>query len=132
MPKQSKITVIETPDALRKMLQSSTNHKVKLKIRSLLLLQSGNLKRQKDIASHLSIGYSTIKDWYRDYSQNGISSFLTIKAKGKPKSIISEEVHEFLRLKLNNSEDPLLGYWDAVIWVKKNFQLDIKYSTLRK
>jgi len=88
--------------------------------------------RQKDIASHLSIGYSTIKDWYGDYSQNGIGSFLKIKAKGKPKSLISLEVQEALRFKLNKSEVPLLGYWDAVIWVKKFFQLDIKYATLRK
>ncbi len=132
MPTQSKITVTETPQALKNLLQASTNHWVKLKIRSLLLLQSGKLKRQKDIASHLSIGYSTIKEWYRDYSQNGIDTFLIIKAKGKPKSLISSEVHEALKLKLNNSNDPLLGYWDAVLWVKKHYQLDIKYATLRK
>ena len=132
MPTKSKITVTETPQSLKNLLRSSVNHKIKLKIRSLILLQSGNFNRQKDIANHLGIGYSTIKSWYSDYSKNGIGLFLSIKEKGKPKSLISKEVHEALKLKLNTSEDPLLGYWDAVIWVKNCFQLDIKYATLRK
>ncbi len=132
MPKASKISIIETPHQLKKHLQLAVNHKIKLKIKSLLLLQEGNIKRQIDIASHLCIGFSTLKEWYRDYSVNGIDSFLKIKAKGKPKSLIPQEVHKSLELKLNDSEDPLLGYWDAVIWVKNKHQLEIKYATLRK
>lgn len=131
MPTTSKNTVLETPQELKNLLQASVNHKIKLKIRSLLLLQSGDFKRQKDISNHLGIGYSTIKEWYRDYFKNGIDSFLTIKAKGKPQSMISPEIHIALKLKLNKSEDPLLGYWDAVFWVKEKFHVDIKYATLR-
>ncbi|WP_363321565.1 helix-turn-helix domain-containing protein [Plebeiibacterium sediminum] len=71
------------------MLQSSNNQKVRLKIRSLLLLQSKDFKKQKDISTHLGIGYSTLKSWYRDYSKNGLDAFLKIKEKGKPKSIIT-------------------------------------------
>ena len=132
MPKASKISIIETPQLLKKRLQLTVNQKVKLKIKSLILLQEGNIKRQIDIANHLCVGFSTLKAWYRDYSINGIDSFLKIKAKGKPKSLIPAEVHKALELKLNSSEAPLLGYWDAVIWVKNNYQLEIKYATLRK
>lgn len=133
MPKASKISVIETPQELKNRLQSSVNHRVRLKIKSLLLLQEEvDRKRQIDIANHLCIGFSTLKEWYRDYSVNGIDSFLKVKAKGKPKSLIPIEVHKALEIKLNDSENPLLGYWDAVLWVKNNHQLEIKYTTLRK
>jgi len=132
MPTRSKITVIEDAESLRNLLHSSRNFKVKLKIRSLILLQSNTYKRQKDIANHLGIGYSTIKSWYKNYSENGIDAFLEIKAKGKPKSLIPKEVHEALKQKVNTSENPLLGYWDAVAWIRKEFSLELKYSTVRK
>jgi transposase len=132
MPTTSKITVSESAESLKSLLQSSGNFKVKLKVRSLILLQSGTYKSQKDIANHLGIGYSTIKSWYKNYAENGIDTFLEIKEKGKPRSLIPKEVHEALKQKVNNSEDPLLGYWDAVLWIKKEFSLEIKYATVRK
>ena len=45
--------------------------------------------------------------------------------------VISSEIKESLRQKLNNSKDPLQGYNDAVDWVKSKHNVDINYHTLR-
>ena len=36
-----------------------------------------------------------------------------------------------LEEKVNDSEHPFLGYWDAVSWVKENYDQEINYQTLR-
>ncbi|MCG8410329.1 MAG: hypothetical protein MI739_03485 [Bacteroidales bacterium] len=50
---------------------------------------------------------------------------------GKRRGVISTEIHRSLEKKVNDSRDPFLGYWDAVLWVKKEHDLDVKYNALR-
>ena len=50
---------------------------------------------------------------------------------GNKASIISKEIHKKLSDKLNDSANPLKGYWEAQQWVRDNFGLEIKYNTLR-
>jgi len=45
--------------------------------------------------------------------------------------VINSEIHKALAVKLNDSEEPLLGYRDAVLWVNNKYDLEIKYNTLR-
>ena len=56
---------------------------------------------------------------------------LTISYGGKRRNIIPQEVHEGLAKKVHGSNNPFLGYWDVVLWVKENYQIEIKYNTLR-
>jgi hypothetical protein len=56
---------------------------------------------------------------------------VSLRAGGNRISVIDRTVHESLSEKLNNSSDPLLGYWDAVLWVKDKHGIDVKYNTLR-
>ena len=51
--------------------------------------------------------------------------------KGKPKSLITTEIHEVLEEKLNDSNSPLQGYWDAVMWIKDTKGLIVSYQVLR-
>ena len=132
MSYKSKITVAEDLIELRKKLNSTKDHKVKLKLKSLIILKENPGKRQEDIANYLCIGYSTLKRWYRNYSTKDLDSFITIVPTGQKKSVIPEEVHEALKEKLHDSSYPLLGYWDAVSWVESNFGVTVKYQTLRK
>ena len=60
-----------------------------------------------------------------------MESYLSIKSGGNKASIISKEIHKKLSDKLNDSADPLKGYWEAQQWVRDNFGLEIKYNTLR-
>jgi transposase len=54
-----------------------------------------------------------------------------LKSGGNRKSVIGAQLHESLSTKLNDSNNPLRGYWDGVLWVKTHHGIDIKYNTLR-
>lgn len=56
---------------------------------------------------------------------------ITLNSGGNYKGIISTSLHRALEAKVKDSENPLLGYWHAVDWVKENFNEEIKYQTLR-
>jgi len=56
---------------------------------------------------------------------------LDIASGGLRKRSSLEVIHKELEDKLNNSRDPLLGYWGAVSWVRDNFGIEVKYNTLR-
>ena len=88
--------------------------------------------KQEYIANHLCIGYSTLKRWYRSYRINGLTAFLRVVPTGVRKSVVSKEIHEALKEKLNDSSNPLLGYWHAVLWIESTFNVSINYQTIRK
>ena len=132
MSYKTKVTVKEELSELRQKLHTAKNQKVKLKLKSLILLKENPYRKQEDIANHLCIGYSTLKRWYRNYRIHGLNTFSRIVPTGVRKSVVSKEIHEALKEKLNDSSDPLLGYWHAVLWIESTFNVSINYQTIRK
>ena len=51
-------------------------------------------------------------------------------ANGRP-TVISEEIHQALEKKVNDSIDSFRSYQEAQLWVKDEFGEDIHYQTLR-
>lgn len=107
------------------------NHRIRTRIKCLILLKEKRLRVQQELAVHLGIDYATVKRWLKQYKDEELDSHIIIKSGGKRGSVISSKMHESLSKKLNDSSDPLLGYWDAILRVKTNHGLDIKYNTLR-
>lgn len=132
MSYKSKLNVAESIEFLHERYSNSKDQRVKLKIKSLILFVEHPGKRQQDISDHLCIGYSTLKRWYKQYKTEGFASFASNNMGGNKKGIVPEEIHQALERKLNDSNTPLLGYWDAVLWVESNFNVKIRYQTLRK
>ena len=50
----------------------------------------------------------------------------------RPSKIITTEIHDALNTKVNSSDVPLLGYWEAQQWIEEEFGVKIKYHWLRK
>ena len=125
------IKIEEDIKSLEEAFKSNNNFKVRQRIQSLLLLKQEKFKRQIDLANYLGVGHSTLKTWIKQYKEFGYDSLVTIKSGGNYKGVISESLHQALEEKVNDSEHPLLGYWDAVSWVKENYDQEINYQTLR-
>jgi len=98
---------------------------------SLILIKESKLKGQLEVATHLGVDYATVKRWLKQYKEEGLDSLLKLKSGGKRKSVITADIHKSIEKKLNDSKEPLLGYWDAVLWIKEKHNLDINYHTLR-
>lgn len=131
MGRKSTIIVKESLADLRALHKKQANFKLQQRILCLILLKENKFKRQTDLAEFLCIDYATLKRWMHSYKVSGLSSLITIDSGGNRQSLITNEVHNGLKNKLQESTSPLLGYWDAVRWVRDEYGEDIKYNTLR-
>ena len=127
----SRIEIKEGLLELKQSFKSSTNFKVRQRIQCLICLKTEKFKRQVDLADYLGVNHSSLKRWIKQYRESGYESLITLKSGGNYKGVIGKSLHKALEAKVNNSQDPLLGYWHAVSWVKENFNQDVNYQTLR-
>lgn len=131
MPKYTEIIVKEDIEELKALRKREKNQRLKTRIQSLILTKENKFKRREDLATHLGVGSSSLYRWTEVYKAFGLKSMLKISNGGVRRKSITTDVHKGLEDKLKNSSNPLLGYWDAVLWVKKNYGIDYKYNTLR-
>ena len=128
----SRITVKETEAELLSAYHKQKDSRIKLKIKSLILFKKGNFQKQEDLADHLCIGYSTLRLWLRKYANEGFESFIKKPIKGKPKCLVTPDIHQALDAKLKDSHDPLQSYVEAVNWVEETQGVKLGYHALRK
>ncbi len=131
MSRKSNIEVKESNETLENLYRKEKNYRLRTRIKCLILLKANKFKGQLELSNYLGVDYATVKRWLKQYREEGLLSLTVFKSSGNRKSVINSEVHNGLSEKLNDSTHPLLGYWDAVIWVNKNYELEIKYNTLR-
>lgn len=131
MGRTSKFIIKESLSELKNLHKKESNPKLKLRLKSLIYTKEKKYNTQTILSTHLGIDYSSLKRWFKQYSDEGLDSFLELKAGGNKKSIITPDIHIRLEEKLKDSHNPLRGYWDAQQWVKSTFDLEIEYNTLR-
>ncbi len=131
MGRPSKIEIKETVESLQKLYGKEKDYRIRARLKCLILTKTQKFSSQRKLANHLSVDYATVKRWLKQYREEGLQSLTKMNSGGKRKSIISEELHQALDKKVNDSNEPFLGYWEAVLWVKNEYNLDIKYNTLR-
>lgn len=131
MGKTVKIVVNESISSLKEFQTKQLNIKSEKRILCLLYLKNSKFRTQQELADYLSIDRRTLSGWIKKYKENGIEGILLKPTRNKPSKLISLELHEALSVKVKNSLDPLLGYWDAQRWVMENFNIDIQYHWLR-
>lgn len=83
----------------------------------MILLKEKKSQSQLEISKYLDVDYAILKRWLKQYKEEGLDSIVVLTSGGKRKSVIDEKVHESLSVKLHDSNEPLLGYWDAVLWM---------------
>ena len=131
MPKYTDIEIKEDLPYLKSLRNKEKNHRLKTRIQSLILTKEKKFKKRTELATHLGIGIASLDRWTRVYKESGLNSMLTISNGGVRRNSVPEEVHNALEEKVHDSTDPFLGYWDAVLWVKSKYDIDLKYNTLR-
>ncbi len=131
MGRPSKIEIKESAESLQKLYSKEKDQRIRTRLKCLMLTKSKKFTSQKKLANHLSVDYATVKRWLKQYREEGLQSLIVLKSGGARKSVISPEIHQSLARKVNDSNQPFLGYWEAVLWVKKEYDLEVKYNTLR-
>lgn len=131
MPTYVDIEIKEGLSELKFLRSREKNHRKKLRLQSVILTKEKKFKRRTDLATHLGIGIASLNRWTKVYKEFGLTAMLEISSGGLRRHSPLEMIHNELEVKLNDSSDPLLGYWDAVLWVKNNFGIEVEYNTLR-
>ena len=129
IPKYVDIEIKEGLNELKSLRIREKNHRKKTRLQCLILTKEKKFKRRVDLATHLGIGIASLDRWTKVYKESGLTAMLDISSGGLRKHSSLEVIHKELEDKLNNSSDPLLGYWDAVSWVRDNFEIEIKYKS---
>ena len=131
MGKYSIIKVKEELEELKTLRNREKNHRLKTRIQSLILTKENKFKTREELAIHLGVGASSLFRWIKVYNKSGIEAMLKISNGGVRRKSITKEVHKGIEEKLKDSKNPLLGYFDAVQWVKEVYSIEYKYNTLR-
>lgn len=131
MASKSKINIKEDIDVLRSLLKSERNSLISNRIRCLIFLKEERFKKRKDLATHLCISYASLKRWLKTYREMGLESMLCISYSTGRKNSIPQEVHNALFDKLHESTSAFISYKEAVLWVFDNYNIEVKYETLR-
>lgn len=131
MASARKLIIKESIGFLRTLRRSSKSHRVKTRILFLILKQEGKYNNQQDLSTFLNVSESSLRRWAKVYSESGLEEMLKISNGGKRREVVTCDIHDALKIKLNDSHNPLQGYTDAVLWVEHKFNRKIKYNTLR-
>lgn len=131
MPKRIKLEVIEEIEYLKTLSKTVPSHRLKIRLLYLELRKENKFSNQEALAKYLGVSSDSLHRWTLKYNKGGIEELLSIQSGKNTNTKISNEVHELIEKKLQNLEDPLLGYKDAVNWVYKKTGTRINYHTLR-
>lgn len=127
-----KFPIKESPSELLSLRKKQTQYRVEKRIIWLLELQKDKFKTREALAIYLDINLRTQERWILRYISGGIDELLTDKPKNISSRIITPEIHQGLSERVNSSDNPFLGYWDAVQWVQNQYNVDVQYHNLRR
>jgi len=85
---------------------------------------------KRDLSKNTGANHNSIVKWRRQYIEGGIDVLLKHGRKGFKPSILNKKEHEELASKLADPTNGLQGYKELLDWVNKEFEKNMKYTTL--
>lgn len=132
MATAKKFSIKESPSELIALRKKQTKYRYEKRVIWLLELQKDTFITRESLANYLGISLRTQERWISRYIAGGINELLTDKPKNITSRVITPEIHQGLLKRVNSSETPFLGYWDAVEWVKNQYNVQVQYHNLRR
>jgi transposase len=108
MGKKTKLDITESSSELKKLLLKQKTIKGEKRIKCLLEIKSIRFDTRQDLADYLLVHIRTLERWVNDYRHGGLEQ------------------------RVNDPHNPFLGYWDAQIWIKQEYDVDVKYQRIRE
>ena len=124
--------ISESLTELKNLRLKQTTLSKQKRIDCLIHIKTGKFETRQKLANHLVIHIRTQERWLNKYRSQGLASLIEDEPIKRPSKIITQQIHNALESKVNNSDSPFLGYWHAQQWVEDTFNVKIKYHWLRK
>jgi len=120
------LTVEDIKALLRAQKNSTNRHKLQV----LYWLKLGEVQTMTKAAELLGVHRTTAQRWWREYKQGGINQLLEQKQRtGRPPAIPSEII-QGIEKQLSQETEGFKSYKEIQQWVKNQYQVQVKYSTL--
>lgn len=122
----------ESAEALQDLLTHEHSAKRRTRLHLLFLIRSGQVKTRGQAAGHLLVHRNSIKNWLDAYKAGGLEQILQVGTTGpKPEQkSLTAPAYEALQEKVRG--DGFTGYTGARAWLKREFGVDLPYSTVHK
>jgi len=127
----SEFKIKEDLEELHNLLKKQTDFYGEKRIKCLILIKENRFSTHTQLAKYLGVNIHTIERWLKNYTLNGVDFMIQNQPKQKKSKFITEEIHNKLASRINDSSNPFLGYWDAQQWVKNEYGIEINYHTMR-
>ena len=132
MGKKSTLVIQESEYELLCLRKKQTNNKNHQKLSCLIHLKRQTFSKLDDLAQSQNISPSTLDKWIKTYRDKGIHKFLEPKKSSRSSKIITKEIHEAIKNRLESKDNTFMGFWDAQNWIAQNYGVHIEYQWLWK
>ena len=131
MAKAKSLNVTEDLGELRKLHKSAPLH-LAPRIKMLLVAkQSDQALSKNELAEQVGVNHNSIQQWRSKYVRGGMEELIKDGRVGFKPSVISKQVHQQIKVKLNNPQGAFTSYKDLQQWVDRDLVKGINYNTLR-
>lgn len=122
--------ILESLEELKRNKTKVVDYKSSKQLDCLLLFKKNKYLRLEELAIELEISVTTLRRWLNKYRSEGIVDFLKKDTRNRPYSIITEEIHEGLKKRLQDPENSFNGFWDAQNWIEEVYGVKVNYKSL--
>jgi len=130
MNKTLSTPIKESQEELQGYTVKIDNYKSSKRLDCLILFKNNTYSKAEDLASDIGISVSTLRRWLNRYRLVGIDQYLKKDTRSSSSRVITPEIHEGLKARLNDPENPFNGFWDAQNWIKEMYGVEVNYKSL--
>ena len=130
MGKVFNTSIEESLDYLKTYKSQVNNYKSSKRLDCLIFLKSEEYIGLEGLSTDLKVSLSTVRRWLNNYKEVGLSEYLKKDTRKRPSSVITPEIHEGLKERLEDSKNSFNGFWDAQQWIKQTYGVEVNYKTL--
>ncbi len=130
MPKKIPIQIQESEKELRLLLNKTTTDRLRGRLKALILIKSGKVEYQSELASKLGFTEKTIREWLKRYQSYGLSSLITLRVGGNRKLSFGESTKDFITQRLSDPQTTITSYVELQQLILDNCGEEINYKTL--
>ena len=132
MANSIEITIKEDLKELERIKRNQQSLAKEKRVIALIRISKSKDKNRQALADYLGVNRKTLRLWIKEYQKGGIEAMLETKPRRKGSTIFTKEIHEGLKKRVMDKHNSFKGYWDAQNWLKSEFDLDVKYQTVRE
>ena len=122
--------ILESLDFLKSKRSTIDNYKSSKRLDCLILFKTNDYRDLEDLASDIQVSLSTVRRWLNKYRLVGLDEYLKKDTRERSSSIITPEIHDGLKSRLEDPLNSFKGFWDAQQWVNDTYGILVNYKTL--